>query len=173
MICVRKDALCDGWFGLFGFFQHLPSGEHKILKQRYAIFRVELAVAGVRSAIGEYVIVVTNRNPKQALVTYTRKWQIECLFKALKSSGFDFEKTHLKHLDRISTLLVVVSLAFLWALKVGEFVYRRLEPIPIKSHRRRQKSLFHAGLDYLRHLLTNSATRKLDLETCFELLSCT
>ncbi len=95
------------------------------------------------------------------------------LFKALKSSGFDFEATHLKYLERISTLLVVVTLAFLWALKVGEFVHQQLKPVRLKSHGRRQKSLFRAGLDHLRHLLTNSATKKPDLDHCFRLLSCT
>jgi hypothetical protein len=172
VIRVRKDALSDGWFGLFGFFQHLPLGEHKVLKQRYCIFGVELGVAGARLADGEYVIVVTNGSPKQALAKYAKRWQIECLFKALKSSGFDLEATHLKHLDRINTLLVVVSLAFLWALKVGEFVHQ-FKPVPLKSHGRRQKSLFRTGLDYLRHTLTNSATRRTDLDTCFRLLSCT
>jgi hypothetical protein len=172
VIRVRKDALGDGWFYLFKFFQHLPLGEHKVLKQRYAIFGITLAVAGVRLADGDYVIVVTNRNPKQALASYAKRWQIECLFKALKSSGFDFEATHLKHLDRINTLLVVVSLAFLWALKVGEFIHQ-LKPVPLKSHGRKQKSLFRTGLDHLRHLLANSTTKSHDLDTCFRLLSCT
>ena len=139
VIRVRKDALSDGWFHLFGFFQHLPVGEHKVLKQRY-IFGVELGVAGARLADGEYIIVVSNRNPKQALASYVQRWQIECLFKALKSSGFDFEATHDKHLERISTLLAVVTLAFLWALKVGEFVHRQLKPVRVKSHGRKQKS---------------------------------
>ena len=173
VIRVRKDALSDGWFHLFGFFQHLPLGEHKVLTQRYTIFGVELRVAGARLADGEYIIVVTNRNPKRALANYAKRWQIECLFKALKSSGFDFEATHLKHLDRINTLLVVVTLAFLWALKVGEFVHQQLKPVRVKSHGRKQKSLFRTGLDHLRHLLTNSATKKPDLDLCFRLLSCT
>ena len=173
VIRVRKDALSDGWFHLFGFFQHLPLGEHKVLKQRYAIFGVELGVAGARLEGGEYIIVVSNRNPKQALTSYAKRWQIECLFKALKSSGFDFEATHLKHLERINTLLVVVTLAFLWALKVGEFVHRQLKPVPLKSHGRKKKSLFRAGLDYLRHLLSNAVTKKPDLDLCFRLLSCT
>lgn len=173
VIRVRKDALGDGWFGLFGFFRQLPVAQHKVLKQRYRIFGVELAIAGARLADGEYIIVVSNRNPKDALSTYAKRWQIECLFKALKSSGFDFEKTHLRHLDRINTLLVVVSLAFLGALKVGEFVHRQLKPVSIKSPGRRRKSLFRAGLDYLRHLLTNSVTRKRELDLCLQLLSCT
>lgn len=148
-------------------------GEHKVLKQRYAIFGTELGVAGARLADEEYIIVVTNRNPKQALADYDKRWQIECLFKAIKSSGFDFEATHLKHLERISTLLAVVTLAFLWAFKVGEFVHHQCKPIRVKSHGRRQKSLFRTGLDYLRHLLANTATKKSELERCFRLLSCT
>ena len=77
VIRVRKDALGDGWFGLFGFFKHLPIGEHKVLKQRYCIFGVELGVTGARLADGEYVIVVTNGSSKQALANYAKRWQIE------------------------------------------------------------------------------------------------
>lgn len=172
VIRVRKDALGDDWFQLFRFFQHLPLSEHKVLKHRYKVFGSYLAVAGARLANGEYIIVVSNRNPKHALDSYAKRWQIECLFTALKSSGFNFEATHLKHLERINTLLVVVSLAFLWALKVGEFVHKQ-KPIRIKSHGRRQTSLFRTGLDQLRHLLANATTKQLDLDACFRLLSCT
>ena len=173
VIRIRKDALGDGWFQLFAFFSHLPVGEHKVLKQRYAIFGVPLAVAGARLADGDYLIVVTNRNPKQALADYAQRWRIECLFKALKSSGFNLEATHLKHLERIDTLLAVVTLAFAWALKVGEFVHRQRKPIRLKSHGRRQKSVFRTGLDYLRHLLANAVIKKSELDRCFQLLSCT
>lgn len=173
MIRVRKDALGDDWFHLFHFFQNLPLAQHKILKQRYRIFGHRLAVAGARLAGGEYLIVLTNRNPQNALASYAQRWQIECLFKALKSSGFDFEASHLKHLERLDTLLVVVCLAFLWALKVGEFVHRQLKPIQTKSHGRKQRSLFRTGLDHLRHSLTNALTKPQDLDRCFKLLSCT
>ena len=173
VIRVGKDALGDDWFHLFHFFQTLPLGQHKVLKQRYCIFGTQVGVAGARLAGGEYIIVVTNRNPRTALWAYAKRWQIECLFKALKSSGFDFEATHLKHLERIDTLLTVVSLAFLWALKVGEFVHRQLKPIPTKTHGRKQKSLFRTGLDHLRHSLANSTTKKHYLDRCYEVLSCT
>ena len=123
----------DNWFHLFHFFQTLPLGQHKVLTQRYFIFGSQVGVAGARLASGEYIIVVTNRNPSAALWSYAKRWQIECLFKALKSSSFNFEATHLKHLERIDMLLTVVSLAFLWALKVGEFVHRQLKPIPTKN----------------------------------------
>jgi hypothetical protein len=173
VIRVRKDALGDDWFHLFHFFQALPLAQHKVLKQRYRIFGCELAIAGARLAGGEYIIVVTNRNPKTALSVYAKRWQIECLFKALKSSGFDLEATHLQHLERIDTLLTVVSLAFLWALKVGAFVHAQLKPIQVKAHGRKQKSLFRTGLDHLRHTLANAATKKVELDRCYRVLSCT
>lgn len=173
VIRVRKDALGDDWFHLFHFFQALPLGQHKVLKQRYTIFGTELKVAGARLAGGEYLIVVTNRDPKTALSLYAKRWQIECLFKALKSSGFDLEATHLKHVARIDTLLKVVSLAFLWALKVGEFVHTRLKPLRTKAHGRKEKSLFRTGLDHLRHSLANAATKKHLLDRCYRVLSCT
>ena len=37
------------------------------------------------------------------------RWEIETLFRALKSQGFDFEATHLTELDRIETLLALFS----------------------------------------------------------------
>ena len=73
VIHVRKDALSDGWFHLFGFFQCLPLGEHKVLKQRYAIFGVELGVAGARLEGGGYIIVVSNRNPKTTLTSCAKR----------------------------------------------------------------------------------------------------
>lgn len=172
VIRVRKDALGDEWFHLFQFFQHLPVGEHKVLRQRYSIFGSSLCIAGARLANGEYLIVVSNRSAANALASYAKRWQIECFFKSLKSSGFDLEATHLTSLERINTLLLVVSLSFVWALKVGE-VLRRHKPIPIKKHGRKQQSVFRLGLDHLRHLFANTIRKKLELDECFRLLSCT
>ena len=172
VIRVRKDALGDDWFHLFHFFQHLPIGEHKVLKQRYSVFGSSLGVAGARLSGSDYLIVVSNRAPERALASYAQRWQVECFFKALKSSGFDLETTHLTSLQRISTLLFVVSLAFVWALKVGVSLARS-KPIPIKHHGRKQKSVFRTGLDQLRHVLANASRRKVELVLYLQLLSCT
>ena len=44
----------------------------------------------------EFLIIVWFNKPEKALQVYKEAWQIEMCFKAMKSSGFDIEKTHLQ-----------------------------------------------------------------------------
>ena len=37
----------------------------------------------------EFLIIVSFNKPEQAMMAYKQRWQVETLFKALKSSGFD------------------------------------------------------------------------------------
>ena len=103
-----------------------------------------------------FLAYILNVHPKAswALTAYAKRWEIESLFKALKSSGFNLEDTHLTDIDRISTLVAVVSLAFLWALKVGHWLHKKT-PIRVLAHGRPAKSLFRLGLDFIRRAITN------------------
>lgn len=69
------------------------------------------------------VILISNLKTPNALRYYQDRWQIECLFKGLKSSGFNFEDTHVSHVDRLERLLSVTMLAFVWCYQFGVFVY--------------------------------------------------
>jgi hypothetical protein len=53
----------------------------------------------------------------------------DCFFKALKSSRFNIEDTHLTEMERISKLFALVIVAFGWAFKVGIYLN---EICPIK-----------------------------------------
>jgi hypothetical protein len=44
----------------------------------------------------EFLIIVSFNKPENAQQDYQKLWQIEMCFKAMKSSGFDIEKTHLQ-----------------------------------------------------------------------------
>jgi hypothetical protein len=57
-------------------------------------------------------------------------------FKALKSSGFNIEHTHLTDIERINKLFALVLVAFAWAYKAGIFL-NSIRPIKIKKHGRR------------------------------------
>lgn len=45
----------------------------------------------------EFIIIVSFNKPQEALIHYKKRWQIESLFKSLKSSGFNIEDTYVKY----------------------------------------------------------------------------
>ena len=92
------------------------------------------------------------------------------LFKALKTSGFNIEDTHLSDIDRINKLLALVIFAFTWAYLAGVYL-DSIRPIKIKKHGRRAKSLFKYGLTYLASVLFSNDIDKF-IECC-KFLSCT
>jgi hypothetical protein len=84
------------------------------------------------------------------MIIRIRLW-IESLFACLKTRGFNFENTHLVHLDRISKLLGILAIAFTFAYTVG--IWRHsIKPIKLKPHGRKAMSTFRYGLDYLRRI---------------------
>lgn len=105
-------------------------------------------VSVCKSKDNELVIIVSNCEQEKALDCYKKRWGIETLFGCLKTRGFNFEDTHLSHLDRISNLIVILALAFFWAFRVGEWL-NDVVPIELKSHQRLACSLFRYGLNAL------------------------
>ena len=97
--------------------------------------------------------------------------QIETCFRAMKSSGFDIEKTPLQDLKRIEKLLLLVMIAFVWCYKVGIYLHENVKQIPTKKHGRKAKSLFKYGLSYIVSVFLNSEFKE-DVNV-FDFLSCT
>ena len=118
----------------------------------------------------DYLIIVSFNKPEDALENYSNRWQIEMCFKALKSSGFDLENTHLTDIDRIQKLVGLVMIAFIWCYKVGIYL-NHIKPIKIKTHGRKAKSIFKYGLNHVAQVLLN-AENKNDINI-FGFLSCT
>ena len=128
-------------------------------------------LSGKRLNKGEYLILVSFNKPEDANDYYKQRWQIEMTFKAMKSSGFDIEKTHLSDIDRIEKLILLVMIAFVWAYKVGIYIHQKIKAIKIKKHGRKAKTIFKLGLDFLTKCLINNTYKKnINL---FEFLSCT
>jgi hypothetical protein len=50
---------------------------------------------------------------------------MEMCFKAMKSSGFDIEKTHLKDIQRIEKLILLVMIAFISCYKIGIYLHQK------------------------------------------------
>src|SRR5690606_37240420 len=94
------------------------------------------------------LIVASDQQPENAIETYGLRGEIETLFGCLKGRGFHFEDTHITQRDRIKKLLVLLSIAFAWAHKTGEW-RSKIRPLKFKKHGRPAVSLFRLGLDFI------------------------
>lgn len=119
----------------------------------------------------EFVIIASYLNDEQTLAKYKDRWQIESMFRALKSGGFNLEDTHLQDPERINKLIALVSVAFIWVYLVG-ISRSKIRPIKRKNHGRLTNSVFKVGLVFVAHALLNPLFIK-ELLSCLEILSCT
>ncbi len=89
-----------------------------------------------------------------------QRWQIETLFKAMKSSGFNIEDTYVTALDRFEKLILLTMIAFVWCYKIGDYIDSQIRPIKIKTHGRWAVSVFKYGLDYLSECLLSGFSKQ-------------
>lgn len=156
-------------------FDSLELSQHTHLKKIYYINNqiCYLSASKLKNKEGtpELLILASFIKPEKAIESYKDRWQIQTAFRALKSSGFNIEDTHLSDIDRIDKLIAITLLAFLWDYKVGIYINQKIKPIRILKHGGRAKSLFKYGLEYIASILLNPYRKhKIRIE-CF--LSCT
>ena len=77
-----------------------------------------------------------------------RMW-VEEMYGDMKGHGFDLEATHLDDADRISRLVLAVSITFVWLLTLGAWVVKRGYRHLVDRKDRRDKSYFRIGWDWL------------------------
>ena len=142
-----------GDIALRHLFGDLHIHQQRILRKPRLIYGHHLYVSVIRLQ-DEFLIVASNEKGPKSLEDYKRRWGIEVLFAALKSRGFDLEQTHLIHIERIEKLIALLAIAFTWAHLVGEWI-AQTQPLKIKKHGRKERSLFRYGLDYLQYVLLN------------------
>lgn len=155
-------------------FSDVKIGSCKFLHRIYYVNNqlCYLSASKIRNKQGkpELQIIVSFNKEHNAQEIYKERWQIETAFRALKSSGFNIEDTHLTDIERIDKLFALVIVAFTWAY-VGIYVHLNLKMIKIKKHGRREKSLFKLGLTVIANVLLNPKNNwKIDV---FKFLSCT
>ena len=119
----------------------------------------------------ELQILICYNRPEEAVATYKQRWQIETCFRAMKSSGFNIEDTHLRDINRIARLTAMVCIALAWAYLVGEHKDINVKAIRILKHGKRAKSLIKYGLEEIANVLLRPLYKpKFDV---FKFLSCT
>ena len=120
----------------------------------------------------EFLILVASPGiaASRALRLYRRRWEIETLFAAMKSRGFDLEATHMSHPPNVGKLIGLLGLAFVWSHLVGQWRHQQ-DPLDIKKHGWPEKSLFRYGLDLLQSVMLNLTERKDQFRRCIGLLT--
>ncbi len=101
----------------------------------------------------ELQILICYNRPEDAVATYRQRWQIETCFRAMKSSGFNIEDTHLRDINRIARLTAMVCMALVWAYLVGEHKDMNVKAVRILKHGKRAKSLVKYGLEEIANVL--------------------
>jgi hypothetical protein len=169
-IRIKKNMLTTNSKGqpihAYKLFYGLSPMSERVLYGKRNILGHSLYVSGLKLLDGDFLIIVTNENPGNAIKTYGLRWEIESLFSCLKGRGFNFEDTHITNQERIKKLLALLAIAFCWAHKTGEWQHEACEPIKIKTHGRPAVSLFRYGLDYLVEAVVNMVVRTDLFENC-------
>lgn len=99
------------------------------------LFDTPLHLGGIRaSKSDEPLIVVSNRPMDNKTITlYQKRWEIETMFGALKTRGFNFEESKISEQTKVEKLMALLSLSFVWSILAGEFRQKE-EPIANKKN---------------------------------------
>lgn len=76
-------------------------------------------VSALKTHDQEMVVLLHNERMENPAEIYLQRWQIETMFRAFKTSGFNLESTHVTMPDRLIQLMAVLVLAFCFAYKAG------------------------------------------------------
>jgi IS4 transposase len=102
-----------------------------------------------RGKDGELLYLIGTMPATELRGWYKKRWTIEVFFQALKSRGFNLEKSCLRNLEKYRKLFAVVSMAYsiCWAVGIEA---GRTNPVKVKKHGYPQYSVFRRGLNIIR-----------------------
>jgi hypothetical protein len=141
------------------FFDHLNVNQTRTLYKK--MYGQEVCFVGKRLKNDELLIILTNQTRKKEadiFYEYRKRWSIEELFKKLKTSGFHWENTHMKRPERLSKLLIILSIAVLWSYLMGAALKRTYK----KTLDCFVKTIFRYGLQNFQHLISRSIQQAID-----------
>ena len=172
VIFIQKDTPSDSHKSVFHATLNTPYFHPKIVKINGCwVYSSGLKYLNSDKHI-EFLIVASYTKTDEALRFYRQRWQIETMFKAFKTTGFNLEDTHLTDYQRLDKLLMLTALAFTWAYKAGIYRDKNIKKIIIKKHGTSAKSVFKYGLEWLAQVLINAFSRSIQTITS-AFLSCT
>lgn len=128
-------------------FDHLRPNEYRLIEKE--MYDSTVYFAGTRSAEGDLVVVVSNQDIKarKILDTYRKRWSIEEMFRKMKTSGFNWENTHMTLSSRLITLFILMTLAafLVYCMGLGSKIpWKKTVKCPVRS-------IFRQGMINFQH----------------------
>lgn len=137
VIRIKSNTLIDeDYFGskdIKTLFSHTQKDEFYAFGNTQ-MFGTELYLGGIETTKSKesLILVSSHKMDDETVSIYQKRWEIETMFGALKSKGFNFEESKLTEGYKIEKLMAFLSIAFIWSILAGD--YRELEkPIPYKK----------------------------------------
>jgi Transposase DDE domain len=155
-------------------FAHLQVGQSQKLSGSCRVWGYSVAVEALRLEDGSLLVVIGSPDAAEGLLCdYALRWGIETLFGIFKTRGFCLESTHFTDPKRLRKLFALLTLALCWSMHTGIMLHQ-FQPMVLKKHGRRAKSLFRLGFDYIRQLVLNPSPMNDDnFRLSLQFLSCT
>ncbi|CAM3637924.1 Mobile element protein [Deinococcus saxicola] len=124
------------------WLQDLQPDRKFMLLDQMTVYGVPMNVVLTRTDQGEALIVASNATTAERILKgYRQRWKIECLFRALKTKGFNLENTHMTLPAHVTRLLCLLILGYVWSVLVGID-----QDAKLKKHGRRAWSVVTLGL---------------------------
>jgi hypothetical protein len=107
---------------------------------------VRLFASGVMTNLGilheaghpePWIIAMDCVPTRAAVLDYAARWSIEPMFSDFKGRGFELEDSQLEHADRLERLILIMSLAMYWCVRVGQDDALN-RPTPLEKKRKRR-----------------------------------
>ncbi|GHT94970.1 hypothetical protein FACS1894122_12100 [Alphaproteobacteria bacterium] len=92
---------------------------------------------------------------KETILDYGQRWGIECMFSDLKSRGFSVTETHLRDVERLKKLLLILAIALYCGASVG-LAEEVKEKYTEKKQNRSKRSFLTKGLATIFSMIVSS-----------------
>jgi len=110
------------------------------------LFRAHLLGYWAAGETDPWLLMTNFPAPRQALRAYRRRMWVEEMFGDWKGHGVEIETTHLRQADRLSRLVFVAALLYLWLVSHGSQAIKAGLRAWVDRQSRRDLSVFRIGL---------------------------
>ncbi len=132
------------------FLRNWPKDTNRLVEKN--MFGIPIYFACKNIHEDEPLIVMTNTKNLSAhriLLIYKQRWSIESFFKSMKTSGFNWENTHMMDPERLNKLLMIMGIAtaLIYLLAQKEKIpFRKTVDCPLRSRFRKGLQQFQYNL---------------------------